>query len=167
MIGCSGASIGNCIWRICIWRIKWSRDQWRYVTLKGQSSDLNTLALRFLPFHRVTFTISAFLTQCKFNWRVTQSSQSIGLRMLRLRRNSVWMFDYCQELSRSRWVTAAEAKRRWWWWCGEVTWYPAVCVQSSCCAGWRLQTVVVFISMCRLPRSLTLECLHLLEHRRL
>ena len=31
-----------------LWGIKWSRDRWSHVTLKGQTSDLNTLGAQYL-----------------------------------------------------------------------------------------------------------------------
>jgi len=39
----TGPSIGN-----GVWAIRWSRDRWRHVILKGQTSDPNTLRAQYL-----------------------------------------------------------------------------------------------------------------------
>jgi len=35
-------------YRRCLWGVKWPRDQWRHVTPKGQTRDLNTLRAQYL-----------------------------------------------------------------------------------------------------------------------
>jgi len=42
-LGSRGPPIGN-----GMWTIKWKRDRWRHVTLKGQTRDPSTLRVQYL-----------------------------------------------------------------------------------------------------------------------
>jgi len=77
MLGFKEPPIGN-----GMWAIEWSRDQWRHVTLKGQTRDPNTLRAQYLEnylSYRLQIWCAALYRKCWAGAQIIFPESGCGL----------------------------------------------------------------------------------------